>query len=451
MLKHKRTWVFAAFLALFAGVMVPGGRPAQASVSHADLAAYWAPDFYQDVNATYGYTADFITNFDYDGDWQGNNNWENLYSYPLYSYVYYSVVETTTHYFIGYYDYHPRDDGPLTLDRHENDMEGVLLVIRKDGSTYGSFQLMITVSHNEFYQYTNDSSITSGHDNVDGGVLFRGSHPKVFIQANGQSPWGGHGNLAYDGSGAPGGDGIVYQYGGTADIVTNATGDYVYTYSYALKSIDEFWNRRNNIGDGNTFGAWGALDGDTYGTDAAKLPWAWDDSTDGPTFAGDFIADPAHLVDTHLNGLGTFSHTYVHNSYYTHRLQVSTVTSLQDRDPFGGASDIFVRFRANGTSVSDDRLWKKNDASVGTAYAVAWGTMDAGSGAQYSSSYNDRYVAMPPGSVMKVEIYDSDGTSGDDFMGELAAAPSIGQTVTWTNALTSNGEARVTATIEAVR
>lgn len=442
--------LFPVFILLFSVMIVPFTPKAHAA-SYAELAAYWAPDFYQDVNSTYGYPADYMTNFDYDGDWVGNNNWENINSYPLKAYAYYSVVETTTHYFIGYYDYHARDDGPLTIDRHENDMEGLLLVIRKDGSTYGSFQLMETLSHNEYYQYTNDPTITTGSDNVDGGVLFRGSHPKVFIQSNGQSPIGGHGNLAYDGSGAPGGDGIIYEYGGTADTVTDATGNYTHHYSYALKSVDEFWNRRNDIGNGHTFGAWGALDGDTYGTDSAKLPWAWDDSTDGATFTGDFIADPAHMIDTHLNGLGTFSHVYVNNQYYTHRLQISSVTSLANRDPFGGASDIFVKFRANGSGVSDDRLWKKNDAAVGTAYNVAWGTMDASAGAQYSSSYNDRYVAQPPNTPMNIEIYDSDGTSGDDGMGELDSAPAVGQTVTWTNAVTSNGQAKVTAIIEAVR
>lgn len=446
----KNAVLLLLVLTLVFSVVVPFPKEVHAA-SADEIASYWAPDFYQDVNDTYGYPADYMTNFNYDGDWAGNNNWENLYNYTLHSYAYYSFVETQTHYFIGYYDYHARDDGPLSLDKHENDLEGVLVVIRKDGSTYGSFQLMETCAHNQFYQYTNDGNITTGSDNVDGGVLFRGSHPKVFIQSNGQSPIGGHGNYAYDGSGAPGGDGIVYQVGATADVVTDATGDYTHAYSYQLLSMDDFWNRRNDIGDGHTFGAWGALDGDTYETDAAKMPWAWDDSDDGPTFTGDFGADPAHFVDTHLNGLGSFSHVYVNHPYYTHHLSVSTVTSLENRDPLGGASDIYVKFRSNGSGVSDGRLWKKNSASVGTAYSVAWGANDAEFGGQYSSTYSDRYVAVPANSAMNIEVYDSDGTSGDDFMGELDSNPSVGQTVTWTNAATSNGQARVTATIQAVR
>lgn len=447
--KRIRSWLLALVITL--GVAGSAWPPAVQAASAAELAAHWAPEFYQDVNATYGYEADYITNFNYDGDWKGNNNWENLYSYPFKAYAYYSVVETVTHYFIGYYVYHPRDDGPLTLDRHENDLEGVLLVIRKDGSSYGAFQLMETCAHNQFYQYTNDPSITTGTDNVDGGVLFNGSHPKVFIQSNGQSPLGGHGVYAYDGSSAPGGDGIVYQPGTTADVVTDATGNYTNKYEYALLSFNDFWDRRTDIGDGKTFGAWGKLDGDTYGTDAAAMPWVWDDADDGPTFKGDFLSDPAHMVDTHVNGLGDFSHQYVNHSYYTHRLQVSSVTSQADRDPFGGKSDIYVKWQANGNSVSDDRLWKKNDAPIGSVYQVLWGTVDAVLGGQYSSAYNDRYVTEPAGTEMKLLVNDSDGTSGDDEMGFLSALPGVGQTVNWNNADTSNGQARVTAEIQAVR
>jgi len=44
--------------------------------------------------------------------------------------------------------------------------------------------------------------------------------------------------------------------------------------------------------------------------DSAKAPWKRDDSDDGPTFIGMNFSDPAHQIDTHLNGLGTFSHNY---------------------------------------------------------------------------------------------------------------------------------------------
>ncbi|MBA9026394.1 C2 domain-containing protein [Peribacillus huizhouensis] len=449
MFKKMIGTVLAGML-LFSSFGAFNPHKAQAA-STLEIAEYWAPEFYQDVNDTYGYSADFVTNFDYDGDWVGNNNWENLNKYPMKSYIYYSVVETSSHYFIGYYDYHARDDGPTVFDKHENDLEGVLVIIRKDGTPYGTFQLMETVAHNQFYQYTNDPSITTGADNIDGGVLFNGTHPKVFIQSNGQSPIGGHGNYAYDGTGAPGGDGIVYYYGNRADVVTNASGNYTNKYSYDLVSFDEFWKRRNDIGNGQTFGSWGKLDGDTYQQDSAAMPWVWDDLDDNATFAGDFLSDPAHMVDTHLNGLGNFPHTYINHPYYSHRIQVNSVTSLKNRDPFGGKSDIFVKIRVNGNGVSDDRLWKKNDVPTNTAYNVAWGTMDATFGNQYSEYYNDRYVNVPANSQINVEVYDSDGVDGDDEMGILSAYPAVGQTVEWNNTTTSNGEAKVKATIWAVR
>lgn len=70
------------------------------AISYSDLAAYWAPQIYQDVNADLGVRADFITNFNYDGDYLALNNCDNLNNYNENGYVYYKVSETTTHYFI---------------------------------------------------------------------------------------------------------------------------------------------------------------------------------------------------------------------------------------------------------------------------------------------------------------------------------------------------------------
>lgn len=431
------------------GMMAMGTGTAMA-VTEAELAAYWAPQIYQDTNATYGYKADYITSFDYDGDWVANNNWDNLYNYDTPAYVYYKVQETSTHYFIEYDFFHARDDGPLSADQHENDLEGSLLVITKDGSTYGSFLLMETMAHNQWYQYTNNSSITTGLDNVDGGVLFNGSHPKVFIQANGQSPWGGHGVFAYDGSGAPGGDGIVYNYTGTAQTPTDGSGNYTRSYGYALKGIDEIWNRRYDTGGaGHTFESYGVFDGDNYTADSAKAPWMWDDSDDGAAFRGMNFTDPAHMVDTHLNGLGNFSHAYVNNRYYSHKIDVSAVTSLANRDPFGGKSDIYVKVQALGEKFTDDRLWKYNDATVNEKKYVNWGYDDASDGAQYSSPYHIVYIAVPHNTTITVEIMDSDD-GGDDSMGTLTGTPAPGNTVTWTDATTSNSNAKVTGSVYAL-
>lgn len=417
------------------------------AASYSELAAYWAPQVYQDVNADLDVRADFITNFNYDGDYLARNNWDNLSNYNENGYVYYKVSETTTHYFIEYDLFHARDDAyTRPLDAHENDLEGLFLVIKKDGSNYGSFQLMETMAHNQWYDYTNDPNITSGSDGVDGGVLFNGSHPMVFCQANGQSPSGGHGVKAYDGSSAPGGDGIVYDYSGVAQFPTNTSGSYTNHYSYALIEWGDLWNRRN---DPNIFASWGTIAGDNNTANSANAPWGWDDSDDGPALQGMNWSDPAHQVDVHLNGLGNFSHTYVFNPYYSHKIVLQNAQSLEDRDPFGNKSDMFIKAYVNNQGQTDARFWKKNDAPKNQVYNIAFGANDAEFGPNFSENYNTVYVAKPSNSNVEIHVYDSDGTSGDDDMGSVSAVVAPGSTKSWTDALTSNGQAKVSATVTA--
>ena len=291
-----------------------------------DLAAYWAPVIYQDTDDSY-YKGDYITRFDFDGDWVGNNNWENLDNYDqIWAYVYYAVVETETHYFIFYMFFHPRDwnDVPdFGLGEHENDMEGAMVVITKDGSRYGSFLLMETRAHLDFYQYTNDPNISSKNDTVDGGVIFQDGHPTVFIEAK------GHGVYAWDGTDFPGGDGVVYYYiNNQTDYPTSGNDRNV---SYALiPIIRSLWPRRYDIGNGHMYddpfvysGArysfqnaiGGAFDGDTNTDDAANPPWGMDDGDDGPVYRGDWFFDPAWTVYTHLSIPYTFSLNYTYNPY----------------------------------------------------------------------------------------------------------------------------------------
>src|SRR5215510_13614045 len=105
--------------------------PAAAVPTDAALALHWAPVHYQDTDSS-DYDADYLSTVDFDGDWDAKNNWEhqddNLAR--LTGAVYYSVVETSTHWHLVYGFYHPRDwedfPDPFGLFTHENDMEGVL-------------------------------------------------------------------------------------------------------------------------------------------------------------------------------------------------------------------------------------------------------------------------------------------------------------------------------------
>lgn len=238
--------------------------------SFEEIAEHWAPVIYQDTAAV-DYDADFITAFNFDGNYNGLDNWQNQPSGDLRAFVYYWVVETSTNWFIGYAMFHPRDWSEICfpLACHENDLEGVLLTVRRDGSPFGEFLLMSTIFHDTVPNYTDfDQAPSSGVTGlVDGDVQFlAGSHPIVYIEAKGHGITGAERWEDFD---FPGGDGVVYSYGGVAQEPPsgNATG-----VSYDLADIQPLWARRC---DTATFGSYGAFAGDDWTIDAANAPWGW--------------------------------------------------------------------------------------------------------------------------------------------------------------------------------
>src|SRR4051812_19412922 len=92
--------------------------PLSSQVMYLGLARNWAPRIHQDTDST-NYKADYITKFNFDGDYAGMNNWNNLDNYTTVpAYVYFAVSETLTHWFIHYAFFHPRDwdDGIIFKD-----------------------------------------------------------------------------------------------------------------------------------------------------------------------------------------------------------------------------------------------------------------------------------------------------------------------------------------------
>ncbi len=89
------------------------------------------------------------------------------FKYKLLPHVYYSVVETPTHYFIMYAAYHPQDwESPDTPWRsqgprwkgseHEHDMEGALVIVSKRKRLEDlRADALVTISHWWFYTYAN--------------------------------------------------------------------------------------------------------------------------------------------------------------------------------------------------------------------------------------------------------------------------------------------------------
>ncbi|MBO0801363.1 MAG: hypothetical protein J2P31_21295, partial [Blastocatellia bacterium] len=118
---------------------------------------------------------DFITRFDFDGDWNGLNNWEDWAKRPpadfrkdvmARAYLYYSVVETETHYFISYCAYHAQDREPRCSDAecHENDLEGGLHVVKKgpENGGMGTLWLMMYLAHDDWFTYLTPAGRAAG-------------------------------------------------------------------------------------------------------------------------------------------------------------------------------------------------------------------------------------------------------------------------------------------------
>lgn len=304
----------------------PVSPDAPPTMDYLTLALHWAPAIYQDTDAS-NYVGDYLTHFNFDGDYVGKNNWENLEGRTTVpAYVYYAVSETKTHWFLNYSVFHPQDWHEWNpLDRHENDIEGISLAIKK-GPGFGELIAMETMAHDVFYQYTNHPGITSGLDDIDGPITFwGGSHPRVFSEAKGHGLYGCDRRC----SSAPGGDGILYVPGDRAESPSGGDGNYTRQVRYALIAMDAdgstdgnqgFWYRRNDICDDCTFGSWGRLRGDNYGTNRAKMPWVWTGDKNGPLAAGSMLCDPAFFFDAHLNGtpFEDFSHEYVAHAFRTH-------------------------------------------------------------------------------------------------------------------------------------
>ncbi len=290
---------------------------AEQSQFYEQLAIFWAPVILQDSDSS-NYRADYITKFNYDGNWDGSDNWENLNSFSLPAYVYYWVVESETHWFVGYAFFHPRDWSEIctTANCHENDLEGIVLTIEKDGTTFGQFLLMITVAHIDFFSYIdahdpNSSKITNGQETVDGDIQFTNGIPIIYIEAKGH---GIKGDNRWENNGFPGGDGIVYYYKDIAEEPESGVDlDVGYDLINITDSVEGLWPRRYDFG--TTFANYGAFLGNTHGANAANAPWGWDDWNDGAVFKPDFFSDPAHLVDEYHDGFGTFSHTYIGSSF----------------------------------------------------------------------------------------------------------------------------------------
>ena len=297
----------------FSGCAPPRADPGPPA-SHQELARHYAPVIRQGAASD----QDFVTAVNFDGDWIGNNNWENQPTGDLSAHVYYSVMETETHWFLFYALFHPRDytrdPCEKSLGCHENDLESIQVLVAKDGASFGRLQVVETLAHNHIYLYTADRSVKGNSLRVKDSVQLEGSHPIVYVETY------GHGIYGHRKTPLP--HIVVYRVGERAEAPESLEDDQV---SYQLVSIYEtLWMHRDEIGPGQAFDQVfdyrgcplpAAIDGDNYGQDKANTPWGYNQATGDTLLRGDFFLDPARALAYHADFGGDFSLTYLHNPY----------------------------------------------------------------------------------------------------------------------------------------
>jgi hypothetical protein len=336
-----------------------------------DVASRFAPIFYQALGEAP--RSDYITNFDFDGDWRGDNNWEHTNDprFTLKAFVYYSVAETSTHFFLYYAIFHPRDYkggenrgtilseliregikrggkydptglGQEAVLAHENDMEGCLVIVAKNGKEPAKAQVAFveTLRHNTFLRYA--AGEVAGYSSV----RLDGNHPLLYVEPK------GHGIQSFTGDGKQSAekDFLVYEFKGVAGESEKATvcrnletTPCRETVGYELLPIaTTLWARARgapnetygesceysqlklSIANGPkalerkfSIGKVGcAFRGTVGGINMARPPWGWFDLSQRDRPPGSWFFDPASLVKEHFVLDKSFSTSYLRPPFW---------------------------------------------------------------------------------------------------------------------------------------
>ena len=377
------------------------------TLTHEEIAIHYAPQIDQAVNVllSAGGRGDFITAVNYDGDWSCLNNWENLRTGDLGAVVYYSVQETDTHYYVGYYFYHPRDDAEIWLDMHENDLEGVMLCVPRSAEGYAAPEMLYTQGHGNVYFYfangRNPEDMLAG-SNHGGDMVFAlqngmAHRPHIYICPNGTLYNQGHSveaNRNHSTYWSVGNSGVRYVYGGAAETPRFWNGAFEDNIcSYDLRPLDDLWALRNGPYDGSgVFGSYGAFDSDNWGEDKANPPWAWRNKT-AYGFGGSFLSDPVWTFNRAIAGVN-LSANYVDNAYADWVLTFGKATLPATVKP----EDVTLHLIRDG--------WEFG--------GPAWFTLTEDGNGFYDVSLcggerNVLWVAAPAGGTWKMEVRGKDG------------------------------------------
>ena len=260
--------------------------------------------------------------------------------------IYYSVCETSTHFLLLYAAYHPMDwykrakpDNLFDIirdafDEHTHDMEGALLVVRKEPDL--TLDAVITVAHLDFYLYS-EPMIPTGKgeakpwgsslrvqkfsENVDGHVWIDAGAKrcKLYVQSRGHGIYGDHKRW--------GGGDYVCNYYPMDSIPPEPIAPVMKTVQQPYRLVDIFeedglWAHRydSDVFRQRADGRWGYVAYEKITTGnlvpaSANPPWSWNDRDD-PSPVGEIATDPAGFINRYAQCLGPVSLNYISNPYW---------------------------------------------------------------------------------------------------------------------------------------
>lgn len=340
-----------AFLALGSILLA---RSAHAD-HRADVARHHAPVIFQEAHDP---IKDLLTAYDFDGNWNGDDNADDMACWsdasqcktpacqnqgcPLVATVYYTVIETDTHWFVQYMPYHPLD-WKLT-NGHEHDTESMLAVVSKDGTEFGALQLLEVRFHTDWLDYGAPGvAVGPAADEVDGPIHFHAGsgRPAVYSQMVGHGLCGGFSppnyffpdlqlSCKHDEEPHIDQTGIVYSPDFPPAMPLWVSNQAVQAGYAMVELYTSMWQHIYEIGPGKAFknaidyegercsmfecpkqfgGAFQGNQGQSPG-----MPWAQEGGA-GVDATGDQFFDPAYTMSKRLSFPQPFSLTYCHNPY----------------------------------------------------------------------------------------------------------------------------------------
>lgn len=316
------------------------------SAFYAELATAYAPVLYQEVRNA---AVDLPTTVDFDADANASNNHANS-SGANRAAAYWTVTESRSHFFIGYWFYYPRVQLNPTADA-EHDWVFAQVIVGKSVDRLGYFVALSTIYHEVYSLFAADASLYPGGTSVGDGAstvdgrlttLEGGRRASLFVES------GRHGvclpNAGVSASACAPASGATAPFSsGTTGVIARAgaTGQRLgdgppSTLTYALiPAVDALWARRAAIAADGLFGGRDAyvapVVGGTRPGDGTSVPTALSSAYAGGSFgdmpfilshtrelteSGQWVLDPALVFSTELSLSPTIDTNYCFEPFF---------------------------------------------------------------------------------------------------------------------------------------